>query len=66
MKRGKVRRGDTLPDVGLPPDSRWPKEKAPDDGGSLLRPHAEPAALRAADLSEGEEKGADERERGSE
>lgn len=31
---------DILPDVGLPPDSHWPTEKAPDDGGSLPRPLA--------------------------
>lgn len=55
--------GDTLPDVGLPPDSRWPIERAPDDGGSSPRPHAEQAALQAAGLSGGEETRADETER---
>lgn len=65
MSRDKTRKGtgDTLPDVGPPPDSHWPTERAPDDGGSSPRPHAEPAALQAAGLSEGEEAGADERER---
>lgn len=53
--------GDAAPDVGPPPNSHWPTERAPDDGGSSPRPHAEPAALQAAGLSEGEEAGADER-----
>lgn len=62
-RRGEEVTEDTSPDVGPPPNSHWPTERAPDDGGSLPRPHAEPAALRAAGLSEGEEAGADERER---
>ena len=57
---------DTSPDVEPPPDSHWPTERAPDDGGSSPRPHAEPAALQAAGLSEGEEAGADERGRDGE
>lgn len=61
-RRGEDETEDTLPDVGPPPDSHWPTERAPDDGGSLPRPHAEPAALQAAGLSEREEAGADERE----
>lgn len=63
-RRGEDVTEDTLPDVGPPPDSHWPTERAPDDGGSLPRPHAEPAALQAAGLSEREEAGADERGRG--
>lgn len=52
--RGENQRRDrTLPDVEPPPDSRWPTERAPADGGSSLRPRAEPAALQAAGLSEG-------------
>lgn len=71
-RRGKLSQGesrqeegteDTSPDVGPPPDSHWPTERAPDDGGSSPRPHAEPAALQAAGLSEGEGARADERER---
>lgn len=50
---GNQGRDETLPDVEPPPDSRWPTERAPADGGSLLRPRVEPAALQAAGLSEG-------------
>lgn len=51
-----------LPGAGPPPDSRWPTERAPDDGGSSPHPHAAPAALQAAGLSEeeGEKTAADE------
>ena len=65
MSQGESRQadeGDALPDVGPPPDSHWPTERARDDGGSSPRPHAEPAALQAAGLSGGQETGADERE----
>lgn len=62
---GNKRSDETLPDVEPPPDSRWPTERAPADGGSLLRPRVEPAALQAAGLSEGEgESGEDESEQG--
>lgn len=58
--------GEALPDVGPPPDSHWPIERAQDDGGSSPRPHAEPAALQAAGLSGGGETGADESKNDSE
>lgn len=51
---GNGRRDKTLPDVEPPPDSRWPTERAPADGGSLPRPRVEPAAPQAAGLSERE------------
>lgn len=61
MSRGKKRKEKEIPDVGPPPDSHWPTKRAQDDGGSLPRPHAEPAAPQAAGLSEREMR-ADERE----
>lgn len=61
QRRAEEKREETLPDVGPPPDSHWPTERAPDDGGSSPRPHAEPAALQAVGLSGGRRRGADER-----
>lgn len=52
---------DVLPDAGPPPDSHWPTGRGRDDGESLPRPRAEPAAPRAAGLSGGEEAAADEK-----